>query len=131
MERFRSYRFPLSEVLPPLDELARYLHAADAEHPVYAIMEQRLADLQQSDLEAVGGYLLAKVEALSPADGSVRVAGVELQTGAQVCGYLKGAEEAALFLCTAGARFSDEVQALNAAGGRSRTVTAPATATGR
>ena len=116
MEPFRAYRFPLSEVLPSLDELARYLHAADAEHPVYAVMEQRLAELQQCDLEAVGGYVVAKVEALSTADGSVTVAGSVLQTGVQVCGYLKGAEEAALFLCTAGARFSDEVQALNAAG---------------
>ena len=116
MAPFRSYRYPLREVLPPLDELARYLHAADAEHPVYAIMEQRLAELQTCDLEAVGGYLIVPVGRLSPADGSLTAAGVELQTGAQVCGYLKGAEEAALFLCTAGARFSDEVQALNAAG---------------
>ncbi len=113
---FRTYRFPLREALPPLDELARYLHAADTGHPAYLYMEQKLSELRTSDLETVGGYLTARVDALDPAAGTITVGGTVLEAGAQVCGYLKGSVEAALFLCTAGALFSDEAHALNAAG---------------
>lgn len=113
---FRTYRYPLCEVLPPLDELARYLHAADTGHPAYLYMERKLAELQACELETVGGYVVVGVDRLDAAAGTLAAAGVELQLGSQVCGYLKGAEEAALFLCTAGALFSDEAHALNAAG---------------
>lgn len=113
---FRTYRYPLREVLPSLDEIARYLHAADTGHPAYLYMEQKLAELQTCDLEAVGGYVSVGVDRLDAAAGVVVVDGVELQLGAQVCGYLKGSVEAALFLCTAGALFSDEAHALNASG---------------
>lgn len=114
--RFHTYRFPLSEVLPSLDELARYLHLEDTEHPAYHYMQQRLTELTSSDLEAVGGYALGRVDRLDLAQGVITVEGVDFGVGAQVCGYLKEAEEAALFLCTAGALFSDEAHALNAAG---------------
>ena len=116
MARFRSFRYPLREVLPPLDELARYLHAADPEHPAYLYMQQRLEELRTSACEAAGGYVTAGVDRLDLAAGCIEIEGVALQTGVQVCGYLKGADEAALFLCTAGALFSDEAHALNTAG---------------
>lgn len=114
--RFHTYRFPLSEVLPSLDELARHLHLEDAEHPAYSYMQQRLAELASSDFEAVGGYAIGRVDRLDVQEGIVTVEGTDFAVGSQVCGYLKGSEEAALFLCTAGALFSDEAHALNAAG---------------
>lgn len=114
---FHTYRYPYGEVLPSLDELARYLHMdGDTEHPAYSYMQQRLAELTSSDLEAVGGYAIGRIDALDVAAGTVTVEGVTFEVGAQVCGYLKGADEAALFLCTAGALFSDEAHELNAAG---------------
>lgn len=113
---FHTYRFPLCEVLPSLDELARYLHMDDTEHPAYCYMQERLSELTSSDLETVGGYSIGRIERLDIERGEVEVEGVTFEVGAQVCGYLKGADEAALFLCTAGALFSDEAHALNAQG---------------
>lgn len=113
---FHTYRYPISEVLPSLDELARYLHMDDTEHPAYLYMQERLSDLISSDLEAVGGYAIGRVDELDGSLGRVVVDGICFKVGAQVCGYLKGADEAALFLCTAGALFSDEAHALNGAG---------------
>ena len=114
--RFHTYRYPLSEVLPSLDELARYLHMDDTEHPAYLYMQQRLEELISSDLEAVGGYAIGAIDALDIAAGRLTVEGVTFEVGSQVCGYLKGADEAAFFLCTGGALFSDEAHALNESG---------------
>ena len=113
---FHTYRYPLSEVLPSLDELARYLHMDDTEHPAYLYMQQRLEELISSDLEAVGGYAIGAIDALDIASGRLTVEGVTFEVGSQVCGYLKGADEAAFFLCTAGALFSDEAHTLNESG---------------
>lgn len=114
---FHTYRFPYGEVLPSLDELARYLHMEeDTEHPAYYYMKERLAELTSSDLEAVGGYAIGTIEGLDLQGGTLTVEGTTFEVGAQVCGYLKEATEAALFLCTAGALFSDEAHALNAQG---------------
>lgn len=113
---FHTYRYPLGEVLPSLDELARYLRLDDTEHPAYLYMTQRLAELTSTKLEAVGGYVIGAIEPVDGTSGEVIFEGVKLQVGKQICGYLKEAEEAALFLCTAGALFSDEAHALNAAG---------------
>lgn len=114
--RFHTYRYPLSEVLPSLDELARYLRMDDTEHPAYLYMQQRLEELISSDLEAVGGYAIGAIDALDIASGRLTVEGVTFEVGSQVCGYLKGADEAAFFLCTAGALFSDEAHVLNESG---------------
>ncbi len=114
---FHTYRFPYGEVLPSLDELARYLHMdEDTEHPAYCYMKERLAELTSSDLEAVGGYAIGTIEGLDLQGGTLTVEGTTFEVGAQVCGYLKEATEAALFLCTAGPLFSDEAHALNAQG---------------
>lgn len=114
---FHTYRFPYGEVLPSLDELAWYLHMEeDTEHPAYQYMQERLAELISSDLEAVGGYAVGTIEGLDLPGGTLTVEGTTFEVGAQVCGYLKEASEAALFLCTAGALFSDESHALNAQG---------------
>ncbi|MBQ8580751.1 MAG: hypothetical protein IJ478_01530, partial [Alistipes sp.] len=114
---FHTYRFPYGEVLPSLDELARYLHMdEDAEHPAYLYMKERLAELTSSDLEAVGGYAVGVIDGLDLQAGTLTVEGVTFGVGAQVCGYLKEATEAALFLCTAGSLFSDEAHELNAQG---------------
>ena len=114
-DTFYSYGYPLREVLPSIDELARYLHAADTEHPVYESMQRRLAQLRDCGLTAVGGYRILPARC-DLQRGAVTVADTELLTGVQVCGYIREAESAALFVCTAGAVFSDMSHALNAEG---------------
>ncbi|MDO4758319.1 MAG: vitamin B12 dependent-methionine synthase activation domain-containing protein, partial [Rikenellaceae bacterium] len=88
----------------------------DTEHPAYCYMCERLSELTSSELEAVGGYSIGHIDRLDIERGEVVVEGVTFEVGAQVCGYLKGSDEAALFLCTAGALFSDEAHVLNAQG---------------
>ena len=112
---FRSYTYPLREVLPSIDELARYLHAADTGHPVYESMQRRLAELHAAELTAVGGYRLLPA-ATDLQRGEVTVGGTVLATGVQVCGYMKEADRAALFVCTAGEVFTEMTRALNAEG---------------
>ena len=112
---FRRYSYPLSEVLPSIDELARYLHAADAEHPVYESMQRRLAELHAGTLSVTGGYRILPA-ATDLQRGVVTAGDAELETGVQVCGYIKEAEQAALFVCTAGAIFTDLTHKLNAEG---------------
>ena len=112
---FRSFSYPLNEVLPSIDELARYLHAADTGHPVYESMERRLAELRGSGLTAVGGYRIVPASA-DLQRGVVMAGEVALETGVQVCGYMKGAESVALFVCTAGELFTEMSHALNAEG---------------
>ncbi len=114
MRSFHTYRYPLSEVLPSLEELAAHLRMeGDEEHPAYGYMKEQLAELTSSDLEAVGGYVVGRVERADVAVGELTVSGTRFEVGSQVCGYLKEAEEAALFLCTAGPLFSDEAHRLN------------------
>ena len=115
-QKFHTYRYPLSEVLPSLDQLARYLHMDDTEHPAYLYMVERLDELQHSKLETVGGYAIGRVDAVEVQEGRLTVDGVSFEVGKQVAAYLKEATEAAFFLCTAGSLFSDEAHALNAAG---------------
>lgn len=102
--------------MPSLEELARYLRMEDTEHPAYLYMVERLEALRGSDLEAVGGYAIDRVDRVDVAGGTITVADTPFAVGRQVAGYLKEATEAALFLCTAGALFSDEARELNAAG---------------
>ena len=115
-QKFHTYRYPLSEVLPSLDQLARSLHMDDTEHPAYLYMVERLDELQHSKLETVGGYAIGRVDAVEVQEGRLTVDGVSFEVGKQVAAYLKEATEAAFFLCTAGSLFSDEAHALNAAG---------------
>ena len=114
-QSFRSFGYPLHEVLPSLDELARYLHAADAEHPVYESMSRRLTRLRECGLTAAGGYRILPAAA-DLSRGAVTVGSTELMMGVQVCGYMKGVESAALFVCTAGEVFTEMSHSLNAEG---------------
>ena len=113
---FRSCTYPLREVLPSIDEMARYLHATDTGHPVYESIQRRLDQLRgETGLTAAGGYrILPAVTDLQR--GEVTVGGTVLATGVQVCGYMKGAETAALFVCTAGEVFTELSHRLNAEG---------------
>ena len=113
---FRSYAYPLREVLPSMEELARYLHAADTGHPVYESMQRRLAQLRDDHrLMATGGYRLLTA-ATDLQHGVVTAGDAALETGVQVCGYMRGAEQVALFVCTAGEVFTEVSHALNAEG---------------
>lgn len=101
-----SFRYPLGAVLPSADVAANYIHLDDKEHPGYKFMTEKLRELRDSRLYAVGCFVILPVESLDIKNGNMRIGGTELHLARKVCGYMHGAVKAALFLCTAGEVFS-------------------------
>lgn len=93
---FRSYTFTFDEVRPDEKVLMDYLQIPDNDsYPLVAgIVESTFAALKDSR-EIIGGYRI-----LDYGD-------VVLQPGRRISGYMAGASEIALFICTAGAAFTD------------------------
>lgn len=93
---FRSYTFTFDEVRPDEKVLMDYLQIPDNDsYPLVAgIVESTFAALKDSR-EIIGGYRI-----LDYGD-------VTLQPGRRISGYMAGASEIALFICTAGAAFTD------------------------
>ncbi|WP_293710073.1 vitamin B12 dependent-methionine synthase activation domain-containing protein [uncultured Parabacteroides sp.] len=97
---FRSYTFTFDEVRPDEKVLMDYLQIPDNDsYPLVAgIVESTFAALKDTR-EIIGGYRI-----LDYGD-------VTLQPGRRISGYMAGASEVALFICTAGAAFTDLSQA--------------------
>lgn len=93
---FRSYTFTFDEVRPDEKVLMDYLQIPDNDsYPLVAgIVESTFAALKDTR-EIIGGYRI-----LDYGD-------VTLQPGRRISGYMAGASEVALFICTAGAAFTD------------------------
>ena len=106
--KFTVYHYPLADVLPDEQAMAEYLHLDDKAHPAYVFMQEKLRELSSTSLEAVGGYVLLPVEGSDIPQGRLDVAGTSLFVDRQICGYMRGATEAALFLCTAGEVFTKQ-----------------------
>ena len=93
---FYSYRFDFEEVRPGIEDIKLFLKSDNFEenHPAnIAIREIMLSLADNKDVS--GGYIIKKAETIN------------LSTGAQIAGYLKKAEYLALFVCTAGALFTE------------------------
>ena len=105
IDTFRSFHFIFEEVRPYLEEIQSFLQSenSDADHPVNAAILEIIPLLTNND-GIRGGYILRKT------------GDVHLNTGAQIKGYMKGAEYLALFVCTAGTVFTDLVTGYNAEG---------------
>ena len=131
-EGFKTFRFPLAQVLPSLEQACEYIHVeALAGNPSYDFLGQKLQELQTLPSEAVGGWRLARLTDMDTAAGhiSLAVAGIpsdsapsetavagELNPGHQVCSYIKECDCVALFLCTAGHLFRRQYEAYNRQG---------------
>ena len=105
---FTTYSYRLADVLPDEQAMADYLHLDDKAHPAYAFMQHKLQELSATPLKAVGGYVLLPVEHIDVRQGCLDVAGTSLLVNRQICGYMRGATKAALFLCTAGEVFTKQ-----------------------
>lgn len=93
---FRSYTFTFDEVRPDEKVLKDYLQIPDDDSYllVAEIVESTFSTLKDSR-EIIGGYRI-----LNSGD-------VTLQPSRRICGYMSGASEIALFICTGGAAFTD------------------------
>ncbi len=114
MLNFKTYSFSYGEVLPSVGDMVDYLHLEDTGHPGYEFISAALPQLADAGY-AVGGYSVFQVEQLNIKEGRLRVEGHPevLQPGRQVCAYLRGCTQAALFLCTAGTLFTRESHRYN------------------
>lgn len=93
---FRSYTFTFEEVKPNEQTLMDYLQIPDKDNYalVSGIVESTFSSLKDSR-EIIGGYRIMEHK------------DVVLQPGRRISGYMNGASEIALFICTAGATFTN------------------------
>jgi hypothetical protein len=105
---FQTYNYTFEEVAPTLAEICDFLRLdpAEKEHPGMVFVEEILPELHANN-DIGGGYKILPVGELNVKEGRVVVSDTALQLEQQVAGYLKGSEYAALFVCTAGALFTD------------------------
>ena len=104
-DTFQRFLFVFEEVRPCFEDIQSFLKSDDsrAGHPVNAAIREIMPLLADND-GITGGYILRKVDE------------VRLHTGAQIEGYMKGADCLALFTCTAGEIFTDLIGRYNAKG---------------
>ncbi len=117
MNDFCAYSFSFGEVAPTIDEVLDFLQSSDLEeeHPAVTFVRDTLNELN-FDTAIRGGYVLKDINFPDPKTGLLQVDNVILNLGRQVCGYIKEANQAAFFLCTAGEGFTQMANRLNEQG---------------
>lgn len=110
MSHSRSYTYHFSDVKPSgknLDEFLR-LRELEKDHPALIFLDEIMPELENS-VVVRGEYVVFDIREIRLDEGEIEIQDVVFSTGRQVCAYLRGAEQAALFLCTAG----DEISRLS------------------
>lgn len=104
---FRSYKFSFEEVRPEMPLLMECLQIPDEENyaPVSSIVKKTFEELKDSE-EITGGYRIMDCLNVDVQGGIVACSSGYLHTGRKISGYMKGADQLALFLCTAGKTFT-------------------------
>lgn len=105
---FRSYTFAFEEVRPEIKVLMDYLQIPDLDNYalVKEIVEATFSTLKDSK-EIIGGYKILDCREIRVKEGDVVCSSGPLHPGRRISGYLAEATEVALFICTAGATFTD------------------------
>ena len=93
---FHNFHFSFEEVQPSFKEIRSVLKSEDPDTDFLVdTIAGEIMPLLKDNADIAGGYILRKADE------------VHLNTGAQIKGYMKGAEYLALFVCTAGKIFTD------------------------
>lgn len=105
---FRSFEFPYEAVVPDIPTLQQLLQTPDPESyaSVKEIVDKTLSLLLQLS-GAKGGYTLLPCHETDLLNGTVVCSHGPIQTGKRICGYMNGASDIALFICTAGPIFTE------------------------
>lgn len=116
-DNFQTYTFSFSEIAPSLTDILTFLQSQDSEedHPVRTTAIDLLNQLQFHTAIS-GGYIIKSIENLEVKQGILTIGGTEINTGPQICGYIKGSTEVALFICTAGDIFTTLSSEFNSEG---------------
>ena len=105
---FIHYHLDIDEININPDDVLDMIHEADRslENPVvYEVIQvfEQLRDLAN----ICGGYAtFDEVEVLQK-EGMIKINDRDINPQSKVCGYMKGAEKIAVFICTAGAGFTE------------------------
>lgn len=111
------FHFTFAEVAPSFAEVLDFLQSTDLEeeHPAVIFIRDILDELN-FDTGINGAYRIVTVDALQVKEGTLTIGNTVLNTGRQVCGYIKESTQLALFLCTAGEGFTRMTNQLNEQG---------------
>jgi len=104
---FRKYQFQFEEVAPSAEVLMKYLQIEDQESYslVEDIVKKTFAELKDTT-EIVGGFRIAECQDVCTSKGEIICDGKVLYPGRKISRYMKEAEQLALFICTAGEKFT-------------------------
>lgn len=105
---FRPYTFSFEEVRPESPVLMEYLQIPDSEsYALVAEIVEQTFDALKGTREIIGGYRILDCRGVDVKEGNVSCSLGDLHTGRKISGYMKDAGRIALFLCTAGQRFTE------------------------
>ena len=116
-DNFKSFHFPFAEVRPSTDELLGFLQSENVEedHPVRIAANDILLKLENHN-DISGGYVIKDTDYIDIKAGIISIENQKLNVGKQICGYMKGADQIALFVCTAGSIFTEITSQYNSKG---------------
>lgn len=104
---FHEYRYAFDEVRPSMEVLKGYLQQpADADYPLVEDTIEKVFAAMEDTTEIIGGYRILECTAVDPLEGVVRCGENLFSPGRKISRYMQGAEQLALFICTAGERFT-------------------------
>ena len=105
---FHEYRPAVEETGIRLDDLLDMLHGDDRspENPIVSEAIEEFGQLpHMADIR--GGYAVFEDVTRRPEAGELRVGGQLLKTSRKICRLMEGADQMAVFVCTAGQGFSE------------------------
>lgn len=105
---FREYKFRFADVRPDDKMLAAALQITDegAYQDLLPVIEAVFARLQDNP-GIIGGYTIRPCSGVDVKAGVIHCDRTELQAGKRIASYMKDASSLAVFVCTAGALFTD------------------------
>ncbi len=117
LNNFQTYHFDFEEVCPTDEEIKSFLkfNDTDEKHPINQFLKEIFPEIS-SNKNISGGYIIRKADSIHIKEGIIEIGNTKLNTGSQICGYMKEASFVALFLCTAGETFTRLTKKFNATG---------------
>ena len=105
---FKEYHYSFEEVRPTSKALAKALQLPDLNvMPDIIPLISSISGRIEHHAKITGGYTLVPCTGVDVRKGEVCSGASVLSAGRRISAYMKGAEELALFVCTAGSLFSE------------------------
>jgi hypothetical protein len=117
MPAFVEYNPAINRIGVSITDALDMLHEPDRSEDSFVVCEAREIFEQMLKIcDIRGGYTIYDQVELFSGEGKIRIGGLEIETHRKVCGYMKGAEAMAVFVCTAGEGFTELSKRYNSEG---------------